>query len=712
MSSKTLDVYAPCPCGSGKKVKFCCNNTLIELDRVMRLHESQLPEQALAALDRIVAKTGDKPIIPITRAQLLMELGRFDETAAMMRDFLKSYPDNGHATALLAFARFMDVGFFEARPEIHRAFQVCPQSSPDTIASLAAEIAGQVYAISWMSAREHLALALRLTHDQQERQHLFQELMRLDSSPNTPYPLRGTHALTPVDGPEETRKDLRNAVRLSILGCWEIAAKLFLKVSEQLPDNWALWKNIGLCRAWDAEPQAAAEALHKAAALCPVYEDAVECETIAQLLDYRTVEEVEEHKAARFQVRALSKALSVLDDCGRLSRRNIPVEDDDQMPRMVAEYFILDRAVPTGTEPVPEEQAPLVVGRLAVLELQAEQRKIPIVSVTPVTLADHAQNIALVKELLGGELETTDLGDLVEGESYGEAPFEAVPVELLQWQYRRFLGRATPLRKQRQLAGAHCRNFIREVWSNTPLKRLDGRTPRDAGNDPALKIRLAAAIHTLEAMRDLSNAQDELAALRQSLNVEPEKPVEVSDDLPLNAMSVMESHRLPLEKLSDDQLAHFVNRAMLVNHPPFTYAVLHEVERRPNREVLSPDRATFLRSIVSVCRALERDAEALEWCRKGRDEFSKAGDFSQTFMMTALEFGIRRENPEDAELPALIDHLWNYYGEKVPNFRDRLAEMLHESGLPMPGQTAGGIVLPGAETTPTAAGASRLWIPE
>ena len=88
------DVYSPCPCGSGKKIKFCCSAVLGQLDKVARLHEAGQPDQALKSLDRLAEKNPDAPIVEITRAQLLMENSRFDEAARCMRDFLKGNPDS------------------------------------------------------------------------------------------------------------------------------------------------------------------------------------------------------------------------------------------------------------------------------------------------------------------------------------------------------------------------------------------------------------------------------------------------------------------------------------------------------------------------------------------------------------------------------------------------------------------------------------------
>ena len=78
------------------------------------------------------------------------------------------------------------------------------------------------------------------------------------------------------------------------------------------------------------------------------------------------------------------------------------------------------------------------------------------------------------------------------------------------------------------------------------------------------------------------------------------------------------------------------------------------------------------------------------------------------------EFEFRLEDKEDPEIPALVDTLWNYYGGKMPELRDALKRTLVEVGLPVPGESASGILLPGAiaAAAESAGGESKLWVPD
>ena len=91
----TIDSYAPCPCGSGKKLKFCkCVEQPQELETIMRLAQGG---QELAALDRInqlLAKTPNTAWLLAIKCELslaMQEFVTFRETAIR---FLKLKPDN------------------------------------------------------------------------------------------------------------------------------------------------------------------------------------------------------------------------------------------------------------------------------------------------------------------------------------------------------------------------------------------------------------------------------------------------------------------------------------------------------------------------------------------------------------------------------------------------------------------------------------------
>ena len=51
-----VDPYAPCPCGSGKKVKFCCSDLVGDIEKIHRMIEGDQPRAALRHAEQTLAK--------------------------------------------------------------------------------------------------------------------------------------------------------------------------------------------------------------------------------------------------------------------------------------------------------------------------------------------------------------------------------------------------------------------------------------------------------------------------------------------------------------------------------------------------------------------------------------------------------------------------------------------------------------------------------
>lgn len=77
-----IDQYAPCLCGSGKKLKWCCFDKLREVSQIYRLIESKHFSHAREALDRELAKHPDHPLFLMLKLEYFAALLEEDHSAA------------------------------------------------------------------------------------------------------------------------------------------------------------------------------------------------------------------------------------------------------------------------------------------------------------------------------------------------------------------------------------------------------------------------------------------------------------------------------------------------------------------------------------------------------------------------------------------------------------------------------------------------------
>ncbi|MFP6762565.1 MAG: hypothetical protein VB858_03070, partial [Planctomycetaceae bacterium] len=324
---------------------------------------------------------------------------------------------------------------------------------------------------------------------------------------------------------------------------------------------------------------------------------------------------------------------------------------------------------------------------------------------------DREAGIELLESSLQDELEPPEDEEQAGGGRV-ESPVRQILRELVASQSRKYYGVRVDVHRRREIARADADVFVRETWLNTPLNRLDCKTPREAAAEDGMHTRVAAAVNVLEAVSDQAVLFVDLNDVRKSLGLAEPELLEVTDETSMNALSSMQLNRLDLAELSDEQLAQIVKRSMLTRHVPFVYDVLTQVASRGVEKVRGLDQATFIRSFAQTCQEMGARDEALQWIQKGRQFADEEDNFEEKLNWAMREFQFRIEDRTDPDLVALVEHIWNYYGVKIPQIREAMRPVLAELKIPVPGETAGGIVLPDAATANTPAGGEgKLWLP-
>lgn len=103
-----IDHYSPCPCGSGKKLKFCkCVDNIQDLEKVLKLIEGG---QGVAALDRInqlLQKTPNTAWLLAIKGELTLQLDEPETFRDTAERFLQLKPDNPLALVMRSISAAM-----------------------------------------------------------------------------------------------------------------------------------------------------------------------------------------------------------------------------------------------------------------------------------------------------------------------------------------------------------------------------------------------------------------------------------------------------------------------------------------------------------------------------------------------------------------------------------------------------------------------------
>jgi tetratricopeptide (TPR) repeat protein len=698
------DPYAPCMCGSGKKLKFCCQDILSDLVKVEKLIDNQ-PEAAEKLLRSLIAQHTDKEVLVTQLASVLTRKGQFDDAREQLVDFLRRHPDEPRALLALADVCLATQGFDASRRVIHRAFQLGARQFPAGVAMLASQIAQQMArAGRAMAVREHLALSVRMAPPER-RNALLMQLANFESQRTVPYPFRGRFALLPVELDEELQQEESRARKVSQIGCWEPAAILYSRLVEKQPQNGALWHNLGLFRAWDGRIEEAAKALHKAADLIDDYDTAVEAEALAQLLDLEVDTDAYSIVQVSVPVESVSQLLTSLDADGRIARMPSNAnEENEEQARVAAEYELL--AEPLSDE-VDPENLPDVLADITVYDADDSSESGPQALI--VALDDDIKEATEAFRDVAGDLAGSDDND------------EPTPLSRLPQACRLFDWKT---HHAEHLGSSHFRKIDRQrldsalqKWLEQPSKSLGDESPLEAAKDANNLVKVGASVITLDVVCNRMGYDPDLAEIRSRLGIPVPLKLETDENEAITSLPLLQFARLAESDLSDDQVVDFTNRVTLVRHLLLLERAVAELIKRPTAlERFTPMRAHMLRA--TVAREKNDLSMASECFADARGSVAENQDAFRTKLeLDIRELSFRLDDPTDRELPALLTSIRERYFVKIPEIEEVIREELVNSGCthlldqlqPAAAGAGGGLWTP--EKEEKAASSEKLWVP-
>ncbi|MDG2388035.1 MAG: tetratricopeptide repeat protein [Planctomycetaceae bacterium] len=710
-----MDPYDPCPCGSGKKLKFCCTNLVDEMDQVSRLQQSGQIDACSKKLAELHEKHSGNLWVATSRASVLIGLNEPSQAKDELRELLKNNPDHPQALMLYAMAAYNTDGFEKSRSAIHRCFQKCISIVPDMVGYLAVSVALEMASKQkLMAARQHLVFALKSVSEE-KRQEVFVKLHELDSDLQIPYQLRSVHELIEVEVDEGEQKTLDKAKRLIDIGCYGPAAKKYRELSEKYSDNAGMFQNLGLCLAWDGDHVGAAEALHQAGRLGDDSFSAVECETVAQLLDLQETEDRVEVGSTKLELTSVSQALGKLTDQPLFVK--VPLsEEDKQSQGAPTEFFqILDRSPDdiTLTADSDLEEVPRIVGHVAFYD-RSEPEELPNRAyVTGFPSTQLKESFDILRDLLGDTL----VSEAPDTESGFE---ESVAAEEFALFWRWHNPPDTPVVVRRQLEQRQWDHLVNEVWPSTKQQGLGDKTPQEAATAGDQQIPLLASAYVFDAYCSRNQFVLDFTSLCGSLKLDVPETISVDEETPIAHFTSLQLKRIDVKSLADDQLIYVTNRAMMLHHGAFLYEVLQEILERPECGKRVDLSQVYLALVDLSVQKYDREL-AFSWLEKGL-EWSKdqQNSFELELQWKMRALTLRVEDPQDPELIPVFEELWDKYGKKLPELRHHLSMLAEAYDLPVkekvgivtPDQIAGesGGLFTGEEST-EADGEKKLWLP-
>lgn len=599
-----VDPYAPCPCGSGEKFKWCCHKVEEFAARAQRLFENGQIDAALSVLDEGLRKSPDNPWLAIRKALILARRSEFEPAKDLLRRVVQKRPNHVGAQSFLVRLALLSEGAGAGAGQLQQALSAVPAENRDDL-WIAAEVVGaaMLEAGHTPAAIAHLGLADMLAPEDAESA-AGSSLRMIESNPSFSPWLRNPYELSDVPGglDESKCQRFREAIDWADQGLWAAAAARFDTLSaEGTPES---DRNLGLCRLWLGDDAGAVEAIRRYTRWTGATSENVDLEALCQLIAPLSEDAKVELLQWIWPVRDHDRLLTALRDHDRAHfEGRTTIDPDDPDSPEVDLVFLLDKPPlksPTvaNLADLPTIEGRVLVGREIVALEAHDDGRLDSLARRFQEIAGDAIAPAHPRTKVLGETSRSSLAMRTEWLlPDGIDPAESQHIERLER-----------------------RRVLMERWPEIRWPYLDNRTPRQAARDGDAQLPLRAALCQFEFGHEFFREEIDFDALRRELGIEPEPPIDPAT-VEIDRIHLARLHRIPAEKLDDDRLVALFDRAHRYLMPQAMEEAGEALVQRPalldSEE--GPPRFMVFSDLANL--ALSRDDRdaAFSWLRRGRE---------------------------------------------------------------------------------------------
>lgn len=703
----THDPYSPCPCGSGKKLKWCCQKLADDMRRVERLIEQDQHTAALTALERLAEKHPDNAWVMTVQTRLYWRGEQREQAEVLIDRLLQTHP--GHPAGLLL--RALEVMEKEGpQPGLEPAqAALAAGGDPEQLSQLAVAVgltlADQGHHVA---ALAHLRLARRLRPDVETIEKL---LGRAEQQSDVPEVLRDEYRLKePEMAGDEHRTAFLEAVACERRGAWAEAAERFEQLAGALPDCKELHYNVGLCRAWLLQYDQAAASLRRYVAREADFDAAVEAEALAQMLNEPPWGGRLDAVHVTYPLRdrdALIGAGEQSDLCVQVDA-NDENDESDQTEQNVT-FLLLDRPVGEWREGIAPDELASVLGMFEIARRDSDGNG---EIARFMTVGDGLASSARERfEQMAGDA----VGEAEDEETVAAASGDRHPVQI-RWE----LPKRTSRSEYHRLVDEERRRYLQDDWPDLKLARFDGRTPREAANEPRHRVALAAMLLLFAQKFFWDPLASTLQSLRHRLGLDPDE-ARAAEEAQIENLPLSRLGRLAVGQLSDTALLGALQRASRFAILPAELRLGDEVMRRDTL-LQRVDFGMLCAELSRVSHALFDTQSALGYIKRGRELDRRYGRDLCGFW-DLQEIPMQLYAVDRAKVEALLQHTAEEHRDDE-SVQRALGQILAAFGL-LPEQTPErpeepAILVPGGERpgqlwTPgqdqPQRGAPKLWTP-
>lgn len=654
-----IDPYASCPCGSGKKFKWCCAGIHEQIEKALQQYRNGQQETALHTLDEVIKAHPRNPEPWGRKAQLLHSAGRIEEAEQALDEAFSLNPNYPFGFLLRGIFR-EDEGEYEGAAMLYRkAVELYAPDAHEQLSFLFERIGNyELRRNHFLAARYAFNHCLRLMPDNQELREAYERAFGAESF-----------------APEIARQDLRllgydpkrppewnEAVAKGNSGRLSEAAKFFEKASQQPKADPLAWYNAGLLRAWMGENAKALEHWEryidkerdesKAVPVSALMQILMMGEELLDRTDYVHYRLDARLRDPRAVVRTIQQWIN--------ENRFAPMQHDPE-EGMITGFVLQESSGLIGAA------APIALPVAGILTLFRDQIRL--------TAPDQDSLDRIFHQFLDQVGEAAIVP--AEGIARRPARFSDVNLETFVMPVGR-----DRLLEYPEMFRQHLTRYFEEVWLNRPLQALGGMTPRQAAEQPNLRRRLLGLILFREQLmvptRQKSDEggpriskEYDFQRLRQLLHLDTEPPPPSIDFASMSAADLAE---LDVSTLTTEQLEKAFRAAVGLDARPLARKFVDAIISRP-ADPQRPDLYPFYKYLIDQAQTQADWEQALRLVEAGlqADAERNQGLRRNDYEVRRAQLLAKRGDAEKAAetFQALIDRV-----PTEPKYRGTAAEAM------------------------------------
>jgi tetratricopeptide (TPR) repeat protein len=724
-----VDSYSPCPCGSGQKFKWCCQKIEAYAERAQRLYESGQAGAAIGALDEGLRKEPHNAWLLTRKALYLIQKNELEASKATLTQIFEKNPKHLGARFLMTRLVLETEGSAEGAAQFQRAIAALDGGPSKDIAGLA-RLVGAFLAEEeqYPAALAHLELEQKLGADPEDRGTSL--IRMIDTNPGiSPWLKNRDRLSSPPEGVSDaTEARFNEALGWAEKGHWASAAASFELLSTDPEGGPEADRNLGLCRLWMADNAGAVGPLRRYVAGRGPTLESVDLEALCQEIEPLAPDDTVEQLQWIWPIRDRDALLATLGRDPSFDPEGPGLIDVSDPESPEAERFAwLDRPMIEArpglkTGDLPRFRARLYVGQESVALEALDDGRLDELGDRFTALAGTSIAPAQPKTVVLGALSRSAMATIVDG----MLPDGLDPGEEVRLAFELGVER------------------IRDVWPNTPMPYLGGRTPLAAAAAGDAEVRLRAAVLRFERGHETWHNGFDFNELRAMLKLSTE-PTEDPETVDVERLHLARLTLVPVDRLDDDRLIEYYLRAKRsIQIQALTRAALILIDRPSAMTKAGLEPIVLYSDLVTLAAGRGEEAEAFDWLRRGRqaeapavrarnapawdmleirlkarthapeqwvpdlavvmDRYGADPQANQTIMLSLVDLGLLRiapnpDRPDDVMIdPRPLQELMSRFGPRVTTASGQLGVAASKGEIWTPGgsPSSGGIWTPGS----------------